>query len=71
MSHTMKIRTVILAEKGITDILRARGVDPEKLPTISASDPRIASIGAKPGDIVGFEQADNSTCPYYRVVENK
>ncbi len=69
MPHTMRIRSVILAEKGIDDILRARGIDPERLPTIRANDPRIISLSAKPGDIVGFEEAGNSHCPYYRVVK--
>lgn len=66
----MTFKAVILGEQGIKDILIARGVDPEKLPAIRANDPRISSLGAKPGDIVGFDQK-NDRCAYYRVVEEK
>ncbi|GEM_PF-3015520 len=67
MKHKLVPKHVIVSEKEKEEVIRKYG--PLKyFPKISAKDPIVQEIGAKPGDLIRIERPD-SIVPFYRVVE--
>ncbi|HIE22633.1 MAG TPA: DNA-directed RNA polymerase subunit H [Candidatus Korarchaeota archaeon] len=67
MKHKLVPKHVIASEKEREEVIKKYG--PLKyFPKISAKDPIVKEIGAKPGDLIRIERPD-SIVPFYRVVE--
>ena len=67
MKHKLVPKHIIVSEKEKEEVIRKYG--PLKyFPKISAKDPIVQEIGAKPGDLIRIERP-GSIVPFYRVVE--
>lgn len=66
MKHELVPKHVLLSEEKKKDVVERYG-PLELLPKISADDPAIQQLGAKPGDLIKIMRSD-AKVPHYRVV---
>jgi DNA-directed RNA polymerase subunit H len=52
LEHELVPRHEIVPPEEAVELLKKLGIEPWQLPWISADDPAVKAIGAKPGDII-------------------
>jgi DNA-directed RNA polymerase subunit H len=52
LEHELVPRHEVVPPREALELLRKLGIEPWQLPWISADDPVVKAIGAKPGDII-------------------
>jgi DNA-directed RNA polymerase subunit H len=69
-THELVPKHEILSKKEAEEILQKYHLRPHELPYIRLSDPAVAVLGAKPGDIVRIERKSSTAglCFSYRYV---
>jgi DNA-directed RNA polymerase subunit H len=69
-AHELVPKHEILSKKEAEEILQRYHLRPHELPYIRLSDPAVAILGAKPGDIVRIERKSSTAgfCFSYRYV---
>jgi DNA-directed RNA polymerase subunit H len=63
--HELVPKHEILSKKEAEEVLQKYHLKPHQLPYIKLSDPAVAALGAKPGDIVSVERKSSTAGQYF------
>jgi len=68
--HELVPKHEVLNKREVDEVLQKYHLKPHQLPYIKLSDPAVAALGAKPGDIVRIERKSSTAgeCLSYRYV---
>ncbi len=68
--HELVPKHEVLNKREVDEVLQKYHLKPHQLPYIKLSDPAVAALGAKPGDIVRIERKSSTAgeCFSYRYV---
>ncbi len=71
LSHSLVPMHAVASEQEVQQVLEQLGCTIEQLPIIYSTDPAIANLGVRPGDVVKIQRTSQVTgqpTAYYRLV---